>query len=713
MTRDQLRSAITGPVGVAGGQITPRLLLRLLNDVGDNQDQLPVFQHALMRTWEHWQDSGRAGEAIDIADYEAVGTMGFALSNHAEEAYQETVSEGIQQVAERVFKALTDTFSDPRGIRRPTPLQELASIGGAPESDLMRVIEIFRRTGRSFLMPQPSVPLTPETIVDISHESLMRCWTRLIAWAEEENQSALAYTRIAQAAKWFQAGSAGLWRDPELELGLGWRRQAQPTAAWAQRYEEGFDAAMQFLDGSAEERERTRIAAEKTRKRILRQYQLAAAVFATLLVGAVVLAFVARTQRARAEYYLQQAQNAVNEMLSSAGRQQARVAADVPEMDAFRKELLDKAKVFYSSFEQREPTNDDIRAEMARAHFRLGDINRLLENENAAVEQYQHAISDFDRLARKYPQQAGLRQWLANSYNWLGETLRMQPATRAQAEQAYDRALSLQEVLVRDNPQEAGYRREMARTHYNRGIVRYSNRQWDDTAADFRRAIELLQSLVGVSADPGVSQELARAYNNLGVLLRQRDHASEAEPLFQQAAALDGQLTTRYPENRDYRFELATYYNNLALLSLDEKQYELAQQRNRQALNLLEDLARPAPSLSMQLAQGYNLAAEVSEPKGAAAVRVATQRSQEVLDKLARHPNVQGRPELRQLYRDLGYNYLELAQLELRSSSVDDAQQALDKCLRLLPQLSEAEAKDLKQSYQKLQQEVQNRRATR
>jgi len=56
---------------------------------------------------------------------------------------------------------------------------------------------------------------------------------------------------------------------------------------------------------------------------------------------------------------------------------------------------------------------------------------------------------------------------------------------------------------------------------------------------------------------------------------------------------------------------------------------------------------------------------------------------------------------------------LELAQLELRSGSLDDAQQALDKCLRLLPQLSEAEAKHLKQSYQKLQQEVQNRRATR
>ena len=50
MSREQLRSAIAGPVLVAGGEISPRLLVRLLNDVGDNPDRLPILQHALMRT---------------------------------------------------------------------------------------------------------------------------------------------------------------------------------------------------------------------------------------------------------------------------------------------------------------------------------------------------------------------------------------------------------------------------------------------------------------------------------------------------------------------------------------------------------------------------------------------------------------------------------------------------------------------------------------
>ncbi len=123
---------------------------------------------------------------IDIDDYDAVGTFSGALSKHAEEAYAESASAGLATVTRRIFQALTDTVTDPRGVRRPTAISELSAIAGASESDVIRVVEVFRRSGRSFLMPPPIVPLTSRSIVDLSHESLMRCWTRLIEWAGEE-----------------------------------------------------------------------------------------------------------------------------------------------------------------------------------------------------------------------------------------------------------------------------------------------------------------------------------------------------------------------------------------------------------------------------------------------------------------------------------------------------------------------------------------------
>jgi len=247
MTRNEVQSAITGPVAVGGGTIAHRLVLRLLNDFGDESDQLPVLQHALMRTWDYWDLHRRSDEPIDIEDYQAIGTLRNALSIHAEESYEEVRKENGQKIVERMLKALTDTFSDPRGVRRPTSVQDLAAICEVSEEEVIQIIEIFRGPKCSFLTPPCPVALEPPSIIDLSHESLMRCWTRLATWAKEEQASASVYVRLSQAARWFAEGTAGLWRTPELELGLRWRRENRPTAAWAERYNSSFKEAMEFL----------------------------------------------------------------------------------------------------------------------------------------------------------------------------------------------------------------------------------------------------------------------------------------------------------------------------------------------------------------------------------------------------------------------------------------------------------------------------------
>ena len=89
LTRDERRAAISGPMGVGGAEIAPVLLTRLVNDVGDNPDQLSILQHALNRTWAHWQyESGGTGP-LDLTHYDAIGTMAHALDQHAEQAYAE------------------------------------------------------------------------------------------------------------------------------------------------------------------------------------------------------------------------------------------------------------------------------------------------------------------------------------------------------------------------------------------------------------------------------------------------------------------------------------------------------------------------------------------------------------------------------------------------------------------------------------------------
>ena len=119
MTRDERRQAIQGPIQVAGGKIAPRLWQRMLNELGEEPDQLPVLQHALMRTWRDWVGRKEPVKPLDFEHYEAVGTLERAISKHAKEALDQASSlEGSSEtVVRRLFQRLSD--KDQYGPRDP------------------------------------------------------------------------------------------------------------------------------------------------------------------------------------------------------------------------------------------------------------------------------------------------------------------------------------------------------------------------------------------------------------------------------------------------------------------------------------------------------------------------------------------------------------------------------------------------------------------
>ena len=123
---------------------------------------------------------------------------------------------------------------------------------------VLAIVNAFRALGCNFLTPPEGVPLEDTTIVDISHESLIRQWSELRGWLRDEAQSAETYRHIEQTAELRSKKEAGLLRMPYLAVALAWRRGEDPTAAWAARYGGDFPLAMRFLDVSARSHARRR-----------------------------------------------------------------------------------------------------------------------------------------------------------------------------------------------------------------------------------------------------------------------------------------------------------------------------------------------------------------------------------------------------------------------------------------------------------------------
>mgnify|MGYP006170772091 CR=1 FL=1 len=61
-----------------------RLVQRLLNDVSDDFDDLPVMQHALSRTWAQWAAACGGSRPVDLEDYAATGGAASALDGLAQ-----------------------------------------------------------------------------------------------------------------------------------------------------------------------------------------------------------------------------------------------------------------------------------------------------------------------------------------------------------------------------------------------------------------------------------------------------------------------------------------------------------------------------------------------------------------------------------------------------------------------------------------------------
>ncbi|MEM7305335.1 MAG: PASTA domain-containing protein [Planctomycetota bacterium] len=319
LTRSDLREAIEGPVLLSGAELAPRLLDHLLNDLGDRMDRLPVLQHALLRSWDRWKRTADGG-LIDLEHYEAIGGLNGALSMHAEEALQ-----GCDRAAAaRVFRCLTDVDGSHRRVRRPSTMGELCDATGLSRLQVTAIIRAFEEGNRHFVYVSKGAVEGDER-VDISHESLIRQWGRLRDWVDEELESADRFRELVRLARREKAD--GLTRslvNPELQIALAWREEANPTQGWATRYSEqsdDFGVALSFLERSKK---------EFVRSRVVRFSFLGAVVagFAALFVAIALASGRARdaADRAEMEALAADEQRQLAEASALTSRDQARVA---------------------------------------------------------------------------------------------------------------------------------------------------------------------------------------------------------------------------------------------------------------------------------------------------------------------------------------------------------------------------------------------------
>ncbi|MCS7189264.1 MAG: hypothetical protein RMJ66_05690, partial [Bacteroidia bacterium] len=478
LTREEFQAVIEKPAELNGDRITPRLTQRLLNDLGDGIDQLPVLQHALHRIW-HAAQQGR--EPLDLLHYAIVGGLSpnrlseqdrplfekylqslpeedrklyaqarlrNVLNFHAEwiyskldklyqARYQEFLPlELLQRIVGGLFVSLT-RIDEGRAVRARLSLQQITDIigiEGVTNEVVARVAALYRESQVSFLQPSladgESYILSPTETLTVSHEALIRSWDRLIRWAEKEANSLRIFRELKfQVQRWLENNQSSrlLLSGGAYQYFSEWYYTVRPNAAWMRRYllpeelvpeEEPLVQALALKEAIELYLAKSKARIERNRRLLL----LALGVITFLLLLSLIALYYANVQRLLAE------RNALEAQRQAQIAQEQRKLAEENAKEALRQQLLaDKER--YIALQQK------LLAENA---LRIAQAERLNAERQRQIAEIQRRIAEMER------EKALFQQRIAENQTRIAEASRIN-AEYNQAKAEYQTEMALRQ----------------------------------------------------------------------------------------------------------------------------------------------------------------------------------------------------------------------------------------------------------------------------
>jgi energy-coupling factor transporter ATP-binding protein EcfA2 len=303
LKRKEIVQVVKEPAFLHGDRISNRLVERVVYDLGEGIDQLPVLEHAMN---EVWIEAKQGQEELDLIHYAMAGGMSpddlpaedmnkfkewfesvpaklseaflhpglsqiidahanklyLSAADHYNQNHKNKISTAdAQLIIKTTFVCLTK-MDEGRAVRNRMTLQEITDILARPDLSYKvvgGVLNIFREPGNTFLRPYitdnpESQQLIPDTVLDITHESLIRNWELLTSWAGEEYNNLTVYLDFKkQMDRWLESNKSKGFLLPigPLTFFENWHSKLNPNKYWVNRYlDPGPDKESRLMEGN-------------------------------------------------------------------------------------------------------------------------------------------------------------------------------------------------------------------------------------------------------------------------------------------------------------------------------------------------------------------------------------------------------------------------------------------------------------------------------
>ncbi len=269
-----------------------------------------------------------------------------------------------------------------------------------------------------------------------------------------------------------------------------------------------------------------------------------------------------------------------------------------PRMEGLRAQLLKYAVGLYEQLLHDASDDPQIQAQLARAHFRFGQLLMQTEQRARASESYGKGLALVEKLAECKPAEPTTRFHLAEALVFAGRH-HSQAHELARAEAAYRRAIRLLTDLLAASPKAAEYQNALAWAHSEFGELYLQSDRVNEALTEYRAAHALARKLVERQpADEGHRILLARIQAWLARTLIAAGRLDEAEAPSRAALPVLRQAARDRPKSPDYQTHYGTALHYRATLDYSMRRPEEARKGFDEAMSVFERLAREHPAVS-------------------------------------------------------------------------------------------------------------------
>ena len=299
LTEADYRRAIIKPAEQVGLQVEPSLVEVLLQDLDPSAGDLPLLQFVLQQLWCH-----RTNGQLTLESYQKLEGIKGALERQAQTVY-DSLDPEVQACARWIFLNLTQLGEGTEDTRRRLSKSDLI-VEKYPKDLVERTLCILTNakllvidldSGNNIGQSRNGKPpeddqllleaMHQEATVEVVHEILIRHWSSLRWWLEENRSRLRSQRQIEQsAALWLQ-------KDKQDDFLLQGVRLAEAEEIYIKYTDELSDTAKEYVAACIDARE----AKQRLAKKRLRQAQLTATALGLLGLAATVFGIDAYRQK--------------------------------------------------------------------------------------------------------------------------------------------------------------------------------------------------------------------------------------------------------------------------------------------------------------------------------------------------------------------------------------------------------------------------------